>query len=182
MIRWLDECPSVRWLGEPGGQLGLFSETTYNDCANNEANKNACYYGCVSAGAGGWNALFLSACQSICITEACGKGILLTPTGMQKVIPKIADCMVLCQTQAEQLTDPVAREAARAACPTTCGLYNEISKLPPEDRPDAKNAPPPNYTPLQTPPSEKSSSQRTTAILVGVLAVAAVAAIVTGAV
>ena len=134
------------------GRLGLFEETTYADCSNNEANKNACYYSCVLAGGGGWNGILLNACQSVCITEACGKGILLTPHGMGAVIGKIGDCLTFCNAQADKLDDPTAREAAKAACPATCGLYSEVSKLPASDQKPAPGASIP--IPGQKPPSK----------------------------
>jgi hypothetical protein len=183
MIRWLDArpAPQIRWLGGPSsGRLGLFEEPTYTDCAANEANKNACYYSCIAAGSSGWNALLATACQSVCITEACGNGILLTPRGLQKVVPKIADCLTYCRTQAEKLSDSSARAAALAACPSTCMLAAELAKLPPEDKQNAKTAPIPQ--PPGTPAASKSapSSDRGLGSVLIIAALVAAAVVIVG--
>lgn len=144
------------------GRLGLFDESTVDSCKNAEKNKLACNYLCLASGTAGWNGTTLEFCKSICIEEACGNGILLTPHGMQTVVAKLGDCLSFCYGQAEKLTDPIARQAARIACPSTCGLANELAKLPASDKRPAKTTPippPPKTTPPAPtpPPTEKKA-------------------------
>lgn len=137
-VRWIEDrtvgVGRVNW-------LGAFDETTQADCLSNPINHNICYYSCLASGAGGWNAITANACQLVCISEACGRGILLTPIGMQKVMSKVGACLATCFADAAKLQDPTAREAANAACQSTCALATEISKLPVEDKPPAKACP-----------------------------------------
>jgi hypothetical protein len=187
MIRWLDERGPVRWLGEPVG-LGRFNETTVSACLQNPDNWAACFDICVIAGAAGWNALLAPECQSICLHEACGEGMLITPHGMGKVMKQIGDCLTYCNAQADKLPDDGARQAAKAACPSTCGLYQALADLPPEDKQDAKTAkipkppagsppppkkPPPPITTANTASASSGGGAGTALVVVGVLAAVA---------
>lgn len=178
MIRWLDDQVPVRWLGESSGRLGRFDEPTVSECLSNPSNWASCFDICVSAGAAGWNALLAPECQAICLHEACGEGILITPNGMKKVMAKVGGCLTTCLNDANKLPDNGARQAARAACPTTCGLYIELAKLPPEDKQDAKTAP----VPTPSTPASKSEppKERSLASVFVIAALVATAVVIIG--
>lgn len=83
--------------------------------------------------------MLLPICKNICLDELCGKGFILTPHGMKKVMAEVAPCLIKCHADAASL-DPAARAAALAACPSTCALVDALNKLPPEDKKPAKTA------------------------------------------
>lgn len=186
MMRWLESSRIP-----PRRMLGVFSEKTSADCLANSINKDYCHAFCAAIGASAGPTLIgLPICTDICLTEACGKGIFLTPVGMQKVATKIGSCLTNCYTQADKLDDPAARIAARAACPATCNLANELAKLPPEDKQPTSTLPPnppgtkpgggkPTTKPTTTPPTTKPTLAQQAGIggigiLIGLAIVAAV--------
>ncbi len=144
MIRWLEERKTVRWLGEPSGQLGLFSESTTAACMTNVYNQDACNVLCYAAGVTGYGAIFLTPCQNQCMIEMCGQGILppckLPPTGlacnplatkkeMQKAGAVISPCFKACMNaypQADFGTDEEQLKIAVRDCVKKCGLVQAV--------------------------------------------------------
>lgn len=133
----------IEWVREPSS-LGLFNEATVPECMASAANKDACYTAAVVTGAGGWNLILAPYLVDICMNEACGRGIILTPNDMQKAGAVIGTCMQQCVDDAQKLPDNGARQAALAACPTTCNMAHVLEQV------HAQAAAPPTTPPKQS--------------------------------
>lgn len=150
-VNWIQE-PSgvsgtraVRWLGEPGGRLGLFSEKTSGECMSNLYNQDACNALCYAVGITGYGAFLITPCQNQCMIEMCGQGILppckLPPTGlpcnplatqkeMQKAGVVMSPCVTSCMDafqQGEFGTDEDALKKAARQCLQKCGIVQAVS-------------------------------------------------------
>jgi hypothetical protein len=96
-------------------------------------NQNACYYACALSGSAGWNLLLVPICQSICITEACASGILVSHPQMEKASVKISPCFNACMDAYQQEavgTDEVALKAAAQKCAGQCGFAQTLKSTP----------------------------------------------------
>ena len=167
MVRWVAEqsvgLGRVQW-------LGLFDQPTQAECISNLYNQDACNVLCLASGITGYGAALITPCTNQCLIELCGKGIigapLITPVDMQKAVGAIGGCLSKCVADANKLEDPTARSVALQACPLTCNLALELSKVR-----KAKAQQP------GTPPTTKSPPSKASAAGIAILAVLAIAAV-----
>lgn len=189
-VTWIEDALSslggVQWLGEYSGQIGLFSEKTTAECNANLYNQDACYTICASIGIGGWQGLLIWPCVNQCMVEACGSGILLSHTQMQKVGVKISPCFNACMDAYQQEavgTDEAALKAAAQKCANQCGI-GPLTKSTPGatkiNKPAGGGAPTPS-TPSAPPAPAVSRGAGSGGLLVAALVVAGVAALAIGA-